>query len=84
MRPTAHWKIVLPRLIDTTAMHLQFCHFNPVDKDLGDEIVSDKMSPHMEVELRDCWMKLLLLPPSMTSSIGELKCSEKASNWWLT
>ncbi|KAK7303006.1 hypothetical protein RJT34_13905 [Clitoria ternatea] len=45
MRLTAYWRIVLRRLIDSTALHLQFSIFNLVDKDLEDEIVKDMMSP---------------------------------------
>ncbi|KAL5151029.1 Dynamin-related protein 4C [Glycine soja] len=44
MRLTAYWKIVLRRLIDSTALHLQFRIFNPVKKDVGYEIVKDVMS----------------------------------------
>ncbi|KAK7303021.1 hypothetical protein RJT34_13920 [Clitoria ternatea] len=44
MRVTAYWRIVLRRLIDNTALHLQFSIFSLVDKDLGDEIVNDMMS----------------------------------------
>ncbi|TKY73290.1 Dynamin-related protein 4C [Spatholobus suberectus] len=46
MRVTAYWKIVLRRLIDSTALHLQFSIFNLVNKDLGDGIVKDMMSPY--------------------------------------
>ncbi|KAK7412502.1 hypothetical protein VNO78_03966 [Psophocarpus tetragonolobus] len=46
MRLRAYWKIVLRRLIDSTALHLQFSIFNLVNKDLGDEIVKDMMSPY--------------------------------------
>ncbi|KAK7303013.1 hypothetical protein RJT34_13912 [Clitoria ternatea] len=46
MRLTAYWRIVLRRLIDSTALHLQFSNFSLVDKDLEDEIVKDMMSPN--------------------------------------
>ncbi|KAG4960318.1 hypothetical protein JHK87_036951 [Glycine soja] len=46
MKLRAYCKIVLRRLMDSTALHLQLSIFNLVDKDLGDEIVKDTMSPY--------------------------------------
>lgn len=34
MRMVAYWKIVLRRLVDSVALHLQFSVFNLVNKDL--------------------------------------------------
>ncbi|KAI4332445.1 hypothetical protein L6164_017354 [Bauhinia variegata] len=45
MRMTAYWKIVLRRLVDDIALHLQFSINNLVNKDLEIEIVADIMSP---------------------------------------
>ncbi|KAI4332437.1 hypothetical protein L6164_017347 [Bauhinia variegata] len=46
MRMTAYWRIVLRRLIDNIALHLQFSINNLVNKDLGKEIVADLLSSH--------------------------------------
>ncbi|WVY92802.1 hypothetical protein V8G54_031890 [Vigna mungo] len=45
VRLTAYWKIVLQRLIDNTALHLQFSIFNLLKKDLGYEVLKDTVSP---------------------------------------
>ncbi|KOM53633.1 hypothetical protein LR48_Vigan09g229200 [Vigna angularis] len=45
VRLTAYWKIVLQRLIDNTALHLQFSIFNLLRKDLGYEVLNDVVSP---------------------------------------
>ncbi|KOM53630.1 hypothetical protein LR48_Vigan09g228900 [Vigna angularis] len=45
VRLTAYWKIVLQRLIDNTALHLQFSIFNLLNKDLGYEVLKDMVSP---------------------------------------
>ncbi|KAF9685064.1 hypothetical protein SADUNF_Sadunf03G0015500 [Salix dunnii] len=39
MRTTAYWKIVLRRLVDFMALHLQFCARNLVNKEMEEEIV---------------------------------------------
>ncbi|QCD76915.1 dynamin GTPase [Vigna unguiculata] len=44
-RLTAYWKIVLQRLIDNTALHLQFSIFNLLKKDLGCDVLKDMVSP---------------------------------------
>ncbi|CAJ1962041.1 unnamed protein product [Sphenostylis stenocarpa] len=44
MRLTAYWKIVLRRLIDNTALHLQSSIFNLLKRDFGDEVLKDLMS----------------------------------------
>ncbi|KAH7518265.1 hypothetical protein FEM48_Zijuj09G0153200 [Ziziphus jujuba var. spinosa] len=41
MRMTAYWKIVLRRLVDSMALHLQLSVKNLVNKDLGFEIVNE-------------------------------------------
>ncbi|KAG5131015.1 hypothetical protein JHK84_037412 [Glycine max] len=46
MKLRAYCKIVLRGLMHSTALHLQLSIFNLVDKDLGDEIVKDTMSPY--------------------------------------
>ncbi|XP_027932145.1 dynamin-related protein 4C-like [Vigna unguiculata] len=45
VRLTAYWNIVLQRLIDNTALHLQFSIFNLLNKDLGYEVLKDMASP---------------------------------------
>ncbi|XP_027931819.1 dynamin-related protein 4C-like [Vigna unguiculata] len=44
-RLTAYWKVVLQRLIDNTALHLQFSIFNLLKKDLGCDVLKDMVSP---------------------------------------
>ncbi|KAF2313362.1 hypothetical protein GH714_010568 [Hevea brasiliensis] len=44
MRMTAYWKIVLSRLVDSMALHLQFCVQNLVNKEMEKEIISELMS----------------------------------------
>ncbi|PQQ17494.1 dynamin-related protein 4C-like [Prunus yedoensis var. nudiflora] len=46
MRMNAYWNVVLKRLIDSMALHLQLSISNLVDKDLGMEIVSELMGPN--------------------------------------
>lgn len=46
MRMIAYWKIVLRRLVDCMALHLQLSVFNLVNNDLEMEIISDLMAPH--------------------------------------
>ncbi|KAF7803235.1 dynamin-related protein 4C-like [Senna tora] len=46
MRISAYWKIVLRRLIDSTALHLQFSINNLVSNDLEKEIVTDVLGPY--------------------------------------
>ena len=41
MRMTAYWKIVLRRLVDLIALHLQFCALNLVNKEMEEEIVKE-------------------------------------------
>ncbi|KAF9685069.1 hypothetical protein SADUNF_Sadunf03G0016000 [Salix dunnii] len=41
MRMTAYWKIVLRRLVDLMALHLQFCARNLVNKEMEEEIVKE-------------------------------------------
>ncbi|KAI9127434.1 hypothetical protein K1719_001993 [Acacia pycnantha] len=45
MRMISYWRIVLRRLIDTTALHLQFSINNLVNRELEKEITSCFMSP---------------------------------------
>ncbi|XP_030479982.1 dynamin-related protein 4C-like [Cannabis sativa] len=45
MRMIAYWKIVLRRLVDSMALHLQHSVFNLVNKDLEIEIVTELMTP---------------------------------------
>ncbi|KAI4332439.1 hypothetical protein L6164_017349 [Bauhinia variegata] len=45
MRMTAYWKIVLRRLVDDIALHLQFSINSLVNKDLEREIIADIMAP---------------------------------------
>ncbi|KAG5248551.1 dynamin-related protein [Salix suchowensis] len=46
MRMTAYWKIVLRRLVDTMALHLQFCARNLVNKEMEEEIVKELVGRH--------------------------------------
>ncbi|KAI4332438.1 hypothetical protein L6164_017348 [Bauhinia variegata] len=46
MRMTAYWKIVLRRLIDNIALHLQLSINNLVNKDLAKEVIADLLSSH--------------------------------------
>ncbi|XP_021822751.1 dynamin-related protein 4C-like isoform X1 [Prunus avium] len=46
MRMNAYWNVVLKRLIDSMALHLQLSISNLVDKDLGMEIVGELMGPN--------------------------------------
>ncbi|KAL5577038.1 hypothetical protein UlMin_018737 [Ulmus minor] len=46
MRMIAYWKIVLRRLVDVMALHLQYSVHNLVDRDLEMEIVTELMAPH--------------------------------------
>lgn len=45
MRIIAYWNIVLRRLVDCMALHLQHSVFNLVNKDLEMEIVTELMTP---------------------------------------
>ncbi|KAK7332105.1 hypothetical protein VNO80_28852 [Phaseolus coccineus] len=44
VRLAAYWKIVLQRLIDNTALHLQFSIFNLLNEDVGYEVLKDMVS----------------------------------------
>ncbi|KAJ6348365.1 hypothetical protein OIU76_004770 [Salix suchowensis] len=46
MRMTAYWKIVLRRLVDFMALHLQFCARNLVNKEMEEEIVKELFGRH--------------------------------------
>ncbi|GMN33031.1 hypothetical protein TIFTF001_044756 [Ficus carica] len=46
MRMIAYWRIVLRRLVDSLALHLQLSVNNLVNKELEQEIVSELMAPH--------------------------------------
>ncbi|KAF9685068.1 hypothetical protein SADUNF_Sadunf03G0015900 [Salix dunnii] len=46
MRMTAYWKIVLRRLVDFMALHLQFCARNLVNKEMEEEIVKEVVGLH--------------------------------------
>ncbi|KAM7269323.1 hypothetical protein ACFE04_024820 [Oxalis oulophora] len=46
MRMTAYWKIVLRRIVDNMALHLQFSLQNLVDKEMEATIVNELMDPH--------------------------------------
>ncbi|KAJ6696389.1 DYNAMIN [Salix koriyanagi] len=46
MRMTAYWKIVLRRLVDSMALHLQFCARNLVNKEMEEEIVTELVGRH--------------------------------------
>ncbi|EXB36789.1 Dynamin-related protein 4C [Morus notabilis] len=46
MRMISYWRIVLRRLVDCMALHLQLSVNNLVNKDLEFEIVSELMAPH--------------------------------------
>ncbi|KAF2307384.1 hypothetical protein GH714_026778 [Hevea brasiliensis] len=46
MRMTAYWKIVLRRLVDSMALHLQFSVQNLVNKEMEKEIISELISNH--------------------------------------
>jgi hypothetical protein len=43
---TAYWKIVLRRLVDFMALHLQFCARNLVNKEMEEEIVQELAGRH--------------------------------------
>ncbi|OMP06904.1 Dynamin GTPase effector [Corchorus olitorius] len=44
MRMTAYWNIVLGRLVDSMALHLQYCVHNLVNNEI-EEIVNESMGP---------------------------------------
>ncbi|RXH76173.1 hypothetical protein DVH24_019061 [Malus domestica] len=46
MRMIAYWKIVLRRLVDSMALHLQLSVFKLVNKELEAEIVNELMGPY--------------------------------------
>ncbi|KAM7269636.1 hypothetical protein ACFE04_025133 [Oxalis oulophora] len=46
VRMIAYWKILLRRLVDNIALHLQFTLHNLVNKDLESEIVTELLNPH--------------------------------------
>ncbi|KAJ6704470.1 DYNAMIN-RELATED PROTEIN [Salix viminalis] len=46
MRMTAYWEIVLRRLVDFMALHLQFCARNLVNKEMEEEIVKELVGRH--------------------------------------
>ncbi|KAM0977665.1 hypothetical protein ACFX13_013990 [Malus domestica] len=46
MRMTAYWKVVLRRLVDSMALHLQLSVFNLVNKEMEAEIVNELMGPY--------------------------------------
>ncbi|XP_050122883.1 dynamin-related protein 4C-like [Malus sylvestris] len=45
MRMIAYWKVVLRRLVDSMALHLQLFVFNLVNKEMEAEIVNELMGP---------------------------------------
>ncbi|XP_071724589.1 dynamin-related protein 4C-like [Rutidosis leptorrhynchoides] len=70
MRMIAYWKIVLRRLVDSMALHLQFSLQNLVDKEMEAEIVNELMDPHgggLE--------RLLEESPSVAGKREKLSCS---------
>ncbi|KAM1293555.1 hypothetical protein ACFX2I_013645 [Malus domestica] len=46
MRMIAYWKVVLRRLVDSMALHLQLSVFNLVNKEMEPEIVNELMGPY--------------------------------------
>ncbi|KAM1320604.1 hypothetical protein PS2_013381 [Malus domestica] len=46
MRMIAYWKVVLRRLVDSMALHLQLSVFNLVNKEMEAEIVKELMGPY--------------------------------------
>ncbi|KAM2104392.1 hypothetical protein ACFX1R_014991 [Malus domestica] len=46
MRMIAYWKVVLRRLVDSMALHLQLSVFNLVNKEMEAEIVNELMGPY--------------------------------------
>lgn len=60
MRMTSYWNIVLRRLVDVTALHLQLTVQNLVNKEMKIEIVNEMMGP-CGGELERSWKKPLLL-----------------------
>lgn len=72
MRITAYWNIVLRRLVDVTALHLQFSVHNLVNKEMESELVKEMMDPYgggLE--------RLLEEPPSVSNKRNRLKKSIK-------
>ncbi|XP_016649657.1 PREDICTED: dynamin-related protein 4C-like [Prunus mume] len=61
MRMTAYWNVVLRRLIDSMALHLQLSVSNLVDKDMKTEIVSELMGPNNGVGFE----RMMEEPPSI-------------------
>lgn len=60
MRMTSYWNIVLRRLVDVTALHLQLAVQNLVNKEMKIEILNEMMGP-CGGELERLWKKPLLL-----------------------
>ena len=69
MRMVAYWKIVLRRLIDTIALHLQLSLNNLVNRELEKEISVGLVSPSGGIE------SLLQEPPIVASKHGKLNSS---------
>ncbi|XP_015942838.1 dynamin-related protein 4C [Arachis duranensis] len=70
MRLISYWKIVLRRIIDSTALHLQFNINSLVNKDLGEKIVNEMVNPYAGgIE------RLLEESPSIASKRERLKKS---------
>ncbi|XP_021822756.1 dynamin-related protein 4C-like [Prunus avium] len=80
MRMTAYWNVVLKRLIDSMALHLQLSVSNLVNKDMETEIVSELMGPNHGVGIE----RMMEEPPSIAvkrekliKSIKKLKESKE-------
>ncbi|BFG20498.1 hypothetical protein CerSpe_067720 [Prunus speciosa] len=80
MRMTAYWNVVLRRLIDSMALHLQLSVSNLVNKDMETEIVSELMGPNLGVGIE----RMMEEPPSIAvkrekliKSIKKLKESKE-------
>ncbi|PQQ06083.1 dynamin-related protein 4C-like [Prunus yedoensis var. nudiflora] len=73
MRMTAYWNVVLRRLIDSMALHLQLSVSNLVNKDMETEIVSELMGPNHGVGIE----RMMEEPPSIAVKREKLMKSIK-------
>ncbi|KAM5551607.1 hypothetical protein ABKV19_026448 [Rosa sericea] len=71
MRMIAYWKVVLRRLVDSMALHLQLSVANLVNKDMEMEIVTELMGPNYAGGIE----KMLEESPSVALKREKLKKS---------
>ncbi|XP_050137151.1 dynamin-related protein 4C-like isoform X2 [Malus sylvestris] len=79
MRMIAYWKVVLRKLVDSMALHLQLSVFNLVNKEMEPEIVNELMGPYgggIERMLEES-PAVAVKPEKLNKSIKKLRDSKE-------